>query len=252
MLYHSLKNKFQGAKVYHRQFGFGKTLLKAAKVIIFIIYKQNVMLVLLEKDLNQKIQFSLNYKLEVQRIEEKHREVLQEFIKKHSDEEDIAPVDKINDYFANNYEGFIGLIQGEVIGYFWWVNNKIVQKNHPDLTVFNIRLKNDAVYGFDFVIIRQYRGSGNATEFLYKVHSALIQLGYNRIFGVVLPDNIPAAWLYKLFGFKDVKKIISRRFFYFILFINNLIFLKTRKQCFYYPFGYRALYPFKNVMFLNK
>jgi ribosomal protein S18 acetylase RimI-like enzyme len=250
MSFYYLNKKFQQAKRYYRDFGFRKTLIKVIKVISSRIYTQNVNFILLKKDLTEKIKFTFNYKLEIQRIEKNHLGILKEFIEKYDENTGRTPFSRINASFENNYGGFIAFLQGEIIGYFWWVDNAMIaRRNHPESVLFNNKLEDGDVYGFDFFIAPEYRGNSNAIEFLCKSCSFLNKLGYNRIFGVVAPNNTPARWLYKLFGYKDVRRIIERRFLYFVLFIGKTIFLKTSRWSLYYPWDYRAVYPFKDAKF---
>ncbi len=57
-------------------------------------------------------------------------------------------------YLNNGYNGFIAILNGEVTGYLWWVNNKMdPMTNHLHLTRFKFNLKDDEVYWFDFTDI---------------------------------------------------------------------------------------------------
>jgi hypothetical protein len=76
MLFFYLNKKFQQAKRYYYQFGFGKIFIKVIKAIFSIIYKQNVAYILQKKDLTEKMKFTFNYKLEIQRIEKSHLGIL--------------------------------------------------------------------------------------------------------------------------------------------------------------------------------
>ncbi|MFC1645687.1 hypothetical protein ACFL2Y_00715 [Candidatus Omnitrophota bacterium] len=195
----------------------------------------------------------MDYKLKVQRVEKSHYGALKEFSNRCDAGSGRVCIARLNDYFENNYDGFIAFFEDEIIGYSWWVDNSTkTRRKTPDLTLFGIELKDGDVYGFDFFIAPKFRGKHNSIEFMCKTNSIFRKLGYKRLFGYVDLNNTSARWIYKLIGFKDAKKIIQHRFFYFVLVINKTIFFKTSGWYLYYPYYYRAVFPFKKIRLLNR
>lgn len=254
MLFFYLNKKFQKAKRYYRQFGIKKTFAKVIKTLFSKIYSRRVSYIVLEKNLAEEVKFPMDRKIRIQRIEESHLGILKELCERWNHQDTgIISFAAINDYFESGYHGFIAFLNDDIIGYFWWVDNRIkYKKNHPDFFTFNIEPRDKETYGFSFYMSPEYRGNGNAVEFLYKVLLALNKLGYNRVFGLVDPENTPARWLYKLVGFKDVRRITECRFLYFLLFMNKIIFLKANRKYIYTPSGFRAVYPFEKSKSLNE
>ena len=213
---------------YYRKKGLIYVFKKATQSIIrnfiFLFYKKEDELILI-KDLS-----------EIQNIKKNRisiTEFQKEFIKKimKLNQEQIKT--KLNNrlllnYVRNEYNGFVGLINNKIIGYIWWVDNKIKRDlNHPHLRRFNIELKDNEIYIFDFYISQEVRGSGIANEFLIKIMKNLKKNKYQRAYGVVSKDNVPAKWTYILTGWKVIKKIVGSEFL-------NLIYYSDYKTRFKY------------------
>jgi len=113
---------------------------------------------------------------------------------------------------ARGYRGFVGYVNGELVGYYWWVDGEI-EPRHRDIERYglDIDLQPGEVYGYDFFLLEEHRGDGKAMEFLHKVESSLRDLGYRTLWGYVIAENKPARWLYGLRGYKPVRTVVSRR-----------------------------------------
>jgi hypothetical protein len=230
MAFFDFKNKFVKIKDTYKLLGFTKTLKKVLTYTIKkIIYRKHIE-ILLEKDLHENMKLSLEYKLpEITSLERRHLGALEE-LNKRSDTNRKHLIRVFNDYIKNKSQCFILELKGNIIGYIWCVNNKCgIHSEIIDYKFYRnvLKLKDDEVYLFDALLDPQYRGHHNATEFFLKVFSALKKLGYNRAFGMVLTNNLPARWTYKILGWKDIKKIVERRFFKVFVFKNKKVFLDT-------------------------
>jgi len=127
------------------------------------------------------------------------------------------------------------------------VNNKIDPAiTHPCVLRFDLDLKEDEVYGFDYFIAPQYRGHGNAVEFLSMIHYELKKLEYNRMWGFVAADNTPAKWLYNITGYKVIKRIIRHELFSIFLFQDKKVFIKNTRWNTKHPFDHRLLFSLKS------
>ncbi|MFC1708719.1 GNAT family N-acetyltransferase [Candidatus Omnitrophota bacterium] len=252
MFFSYLNNKFKQTKHYCHRFGLKKSLIKVVRSAYSKIHRQIACIVLV-KDLLEETNCPIDYKLKLQKIEKIHLDALIEFNSRYDWGTGRISNAKINDYFEKNYEGFIAFFEGKIVGYLWWVDNSTkARKSYPHLTLFGIELKDNDAYGFHYFLAPEFRGKHNATEFMCKVFFDLKDLGYKRFFGIAYTDNISARWLYRFLGFKDVKKIMDHRLFYFVLVVNKTIFIKTRRQYMYYPFHYRVVFPFRNIKILNR
>ena len=151
----------------------------------------------------------------------------------------------LNGYLQNELRAFVATIDNRIVGYFWWTDNRIPpSQNHPHLIRHGIHLMDKEAYTFDFYIIPEYRGGGNAVEFFTMVCLKLKEQGFEKIYGWVAADNKPARWLYQLMGNKEVKVLKTYRICKLILIANNRIFIKNNKLYSSYSFDYRPLLPY--------
>jgi GNAT superfamily N-acetyltransferase len=105
-------------------------------------------------------------------------------------------------YVEQGFHGFVAFQGEELVGYYWWVDNR-VPTVYPDLRKLGlgIELDDGDVYGSDFYVLDEHRGGGLAADFLFKVESSLRDRGYTRVWGYVVSDNRPARWIYSTRGY---------------------------------------------------
>ncbi len=109
------------------------------------------------------------------------------------------------------YNGYVGFCNGEMIGYYWWVD-RTATPLHPDLANLGlgIELGEGDVYGCDYFLLEEFRGGGVAGEFLSKIERDIASRGNHTIWGYVVSDNRPARWLYSLRGYKPMWTVLRR------------------------------------------
>jgi hypothetical protein len=193
-----------------------------------VIYSYNQEIIL-EKDLNNSTEFYLKDNLKIERIEKKHLSNLV-LLRKEVGIGENTSIKELNEYLNNNCNGFIAKLNGKIIGYIWWRDDKMKSSFGNSVFKFytkEIKLNPHDTYAFDFLISPQYRGSSHAIEFLSKVLITLKKLGYKKNFGYVAACNLPARWTYKLLGYKEIKIVEVIRFFLFIGFRNKKIFFEN-------------------------
>jgi GNAT superfamily N-acetyltransferase len=197
------------------------------------------------RDLSTELTFPTNYKLKIETIKEAHRDLLTEFSKNNYNNNMYR--NWIYYFYKNNYNGFVATLQGNIIGYIWcWSNNNGI-KPPPEVLFHNIKMKKGDVYLFNFFIAPQYRGHGNAIEFMNRVLLELKNLGYIRAKGEHDGIYLPAAWLYRAVGYKDIRFFTVHIFFNRIAYVEKAIFLKNSSRHPDYPFEYRLLLSFRNL-----
>ncbi len=118
----------------------------------------------------------------------------------------------VRNYLDNGYRTYLGFRGDELIGLFWWVDRQI-DAQHPDLVLHQLRLGDRDAYGFSYFLAPEHRGGGTASEFISKVFVELDKVGYERIWGWVLAENLPARWLFSLVGYEEVRSMRFRTFF---------------------------------------
>jgi GNAT superfamily N-acetyltransferase len=146
--------------------------------------------------------------LRIQPITSAQAELLRQFNGRHRTKHDVAASTW---YVKNRYQGFFAFLNDEPIGYWWWVSNKTDPAlTHPDIDRFELRLRDDEVFAFDYFIAPEYRGHGAAVRVLPLIYGELTRLGYRSVWGMVDANNIPARWVYRVQGNKVVRRTISR------------------------------------------
>lgn len=139
-------------------------------------------------------------RLEVIAIGPEHWDMLEQHIRQHH--RDVArSLRMVDTYLNSRFEGHMALLDGQVIGYRWWVNRRI---NHPQVTLYGLTLGEHDVYTFALYIARAFRGHGYAKEFLAKVEILLREQGYTRSFNSVDIDNLPARRVHDALGSKEI------------------------------------------------
>jgi GNAT superfamily N-acetyltransferase len=115
-------------------------------------------------------------------------------------------------YVEQGFHGFVGYSEGELVGYYWWVDRD-VPATYTDTQKLGlgIELSEDEVYGSHFFMLEEHRGHGHATDFLYTVESALHERGYARLWGYVVSSNRPARWVYSTRGYTPMWVVRLRR-----------------------------------------
>jgi hypothetical protein len=122
------------------------------------------------------------------------------------------------------YKGFAIVKGNEVIGDIWYVSptqSKTVRRD-PDLKLYNINLNEKDVYMFDMYLKPEERGGGKVNFLLRNVLNALKEMGFIKVYGYYMADNLPALWVHRMLGYKELKRFKVQR----ILFVNFKSFKK--------------------------
>lgn len=167
-------------------------------------------MLLVEKNLNEQSIYSSRNNLEVLAIEKEQKHKIIEFYKK-TDHQVVDPAVLADRYFANGCKCLIAVKNNNIIGCFWWGDSSSeFEKTVPELSFFRgrINLEMDDAVGVDFFILPEERGGGAALEFYSKTCAVLRELGYNRLFGLVSPENRAARWTYKLLGHVELRTVV--------------------------------------------
>lgn len=197
---------------------------------------------MLVKEIADSKPFVQNEDVSVKRIEASDADYFEEVTANHP-EKDIH--DRLHSYLRNAYIGFGVRLNGRAIGYIWCVPNSKCNSNlrHPHLNRYRIELNEDDVYLFDFYIVEEHRGSGNAITCLKTVEHHLQLMGVTRHWGMVEAANQPARWLYVMNGHKVVHKITFWTFFSRLMFSGSRVFLKNSASDPRQPFDFRQIFP---------
>jgi GNAT superfamily N-acetyltransferase len=109
------------------------------------------------------------------------------------------------------------LIKNErIIGDIWYVPPATSNpRPHEDLDLLGIDLGPTDVYAFDMHVSKHERGKDLATSFMGSVLRELRGMGYTRAYGYYLSSNIPALWIHRLIGYKEMPGIGLKRFAFY-------------------------------------
>jgi hypothetical protein len=152
----------------------------------------------------------------------------------------------IENYIKNGYQAFLGYLDGNLIGYMWWHDNSVKSESqHPILKRYEIELKNNEVYMFDYFIPPVYRGQGNASIFLMKIYLNLKNMGFDGVWGGVKGQNLAARFIYQLHGWKVKSELELKEFFKLIMISNGKTYIRNFHFNNKHRFDYNLLFSYK-------
>lgn len=117
-------------------------------------------------------------------------------------------------YFQYGYCALAIVRDGLAVGDLWYVSRSTARAAniHPDVQRLEFDLADDEVYMFDMHVGSDQRGGGLATFLLSSALHHLHGKGYRKAFGYYSADNVPALWVHRLLGYKELPHFIIRRF----------------------------------------
>lgn len=122
-------------------------------------------------------------------------------------------------YLKKNYHALVILKNNQIIGDIWYVINDpqsaVTKIEHPDLNLLGITLKDYEAYAFDLYLLEKERGHNLSTFFMSSAIKALKEMGVLRVYGYYMKNNIPALWVHKLIGFRELPEVLISRFLFF-------------------------------------
>lgn len=122
--------------------------------------------------------------------------------------------ERVERYFRLGYRSYAMVRDGVVIGDLWYVTRGTSDHEplHPHLRWFGIDLGPDEVYMFDMQVNQEERGNSLTTWFLTSVLHRLRDSGHARAYGYFAAHNVPALWVHRLVGYKEMPHFVVRRF----------------------------------------
>jgi len=114
------------------------------------------------------------------------------------------------------YEAFVMIINRKVIGDVWFApgSSEAGQVLHPDIKMLEIKTTGSDVYMFDMYVDPEMRGTPVAATILNNASLGLKSEGFDKIYTYVMTENIPALWMIRALGFRDIGKTAMRRFLF--------------------------------------
>jgi GNAT superfamily N-acetyltransferase len=195
---------------YAREHGARAAAAKTASELRRRAFSENRITILL-KDLDEIAVPRRPSELEVAPMEQSHLAGLSELNRRRGrpsvDRRFCADLER-------GLHGFVGMIGGEVVGYYWWIEGERFGE-HPDSRWLadSLQVEPGDVYGSDNYLLPEARGGGTANQFLYRIESSIAELGYARIWGYVESGNREARWLYSSRGYQPMRDVSVRTVF---------------------------------------
>ncbi|MBE0575221.1 MAG: hypothetical protein IH613_04905 [Desulfuromonadales bacterium] len=123
--------------------------------------------------------------------------------------------ERAGQYFKQGFKTFV-LVKGQdIIGDVWYVNkaNSRMQCIHPRVKWFGIQMGPDDVYMFDLYMKPNERGGALTTTFMAGVLKLLKDKGFTKAYGDYVVTNIPALWIHRMLGYKEMPVFVVKRYF---------------------------------------
>lgn len=111
------------------------------------------------------------------------------------------------------YKMFALIKQGRMIGDIWFtqVDDKR-RAPHRDLKIFKMDLGPSEAYAFDLYVLKEERGKDLTTSFMTNALREMRALGLTRVYGCYMAKNVPALWIHRLIGYKELPRVKVRNF----------------------------------------
>lgn len=124
---------------------------------------------------------------------------------------------KANSLVEQGYHCFCLVDGNNVLGDIWYFSydNNYARDNHRDLDYLRITLQPKEAYMFDMHVLKDKRG-GDLVKIL--LANALLELKENecaKVYGYYVSNNIPALWVHRIFGYKEIMKYKTNRFLFY-------------------------------------
>jgi GNAT superfamily N-acetyltransferase len=134
--------------------------------------------------------------------------------------------DTANRFLNCGFRAMTCRTDGVPAGYIW-LHDMAPSQQHPSVERFEIQLKQDDIYLFNFYVAPEFRKGGVAGAFFARVLSRLRDDGFKRAYGFVAYHNIPARWTYFTHGWQTVDRFTGSVVCNAVLFSNRGVFYNT-------------------------
>jgi GNAT superfamily N-acetyltransferase len=118
-------------------------------------------------------------------------------------------------YLRNGYGG-VALVRGDrVVGDVWYVTlpDARLPYAHPDVRLMRISLDAATAYSFNMYVEPDHRSMAASAALFEAVFAALRQRGIEKVVGAYRSNYMPALWMHRLAGFREVRRVRIHRVF---------------------------------------
>ncbi len=123
--------------------------------------------------------------------------------------------ERVARYLNKGYQSFVLVHNERIIGDIWYVTHETARQEppHPHLFWFQIPLRKNEVYMFDMFVDPAVRGNAVTTYFMNKVLHIWNSRGFAKSYGYFVADYVPALWIHRMLGYKEMPHHIVKRYF---------------------------------------
>lgn len=107
---------------------------------------------------------------------------------------------------ASGYYAYAVASEGTIIGDIWCASPRNIEgcRLHPDLDWLGITCGANEAYLFDMYVTPGSRGKVASGYLLAHALNHLKGLGLERVYGFYEKENLPALWMHRLFGYREL------------------------------------------------
>ena len=123
---------------------------------------------------------------------------------------------RVGKNLKKGYRGFAVVRGDEVLGDMWYCTGggPDAMRRHPDLewfAWFGVTLGDKDVCMFEMYVKPQERGGGLVNLLHGNALKALKDKGFERVYGYCTIDNLPALWVHRIMGYKELGRLKMHR-----------------------------------------
>lgn len=128
-------------------------------------------------------------------------------------EDGTLGVRKAREYLRCGFRGYAALRDGHPIGVVWSARRaeSKIACVHRDLGWLRLELGEDEAYMFDMYIEPEHRGLAMCTALFRAGFRSLRAQGVARVKGYYVASNLPALWMHRMAGYREVGRVRVRR-----------------------------------------
>lgn len=121
------------------------------------------------------------------------------------------------------YVAYAVIINNRIVGDIWCAEggSPAMHLSHPDLVWLGIAATESDAYMFDMYLHVDQRGNAITNFLLGRALEYLKNSGFLRVYGYYERENLPALWVHRLFGYRELKKITINQVLFFRKVINR-------------------------------
>lgn len=178
-----------------------QTFVKIRRFLWHLLYQKEVDIVGF-KDLSQPARIEVSDEVTIEAFDSNNEKELRNFAYTHLQNYPDA-IKRFEDCIARGFFGMIARHHGVLIGYGWWVNDKML---HPQVEALSLPIGSGDVYGFDVFIGQEFRGRHAGLQSMVASARYFQALGYSRFISIIRTDNIRSLRVHSQWGWQEFER----------------------------------------------